>query len=279
MNYIRHLNKAFEKICEDERLTPFHISLYFSLFQYWNMARFRSPISISRYELMRASKIGSVNTYIRCIKQLDEWKYIRYQPSYNPQKGSLVYLYTFNTGSDNSKSTTEEKSTDNAISNTNEMQVIPSINNTNITNEGNNSNTFEQSQNNNSFKSSSNDMSGGNEKKEKSSGKKEKKHVTSSISPRAESRGEKQSTQSESRGRNPTAEQVKDHFAENKWLSIEAEKFFNHYESNGWLIGGRSPMKNWKAASRNWILNSQKFNNPKKQNINVTTTKNYNEPL
>lgn len=266
MNYIRHLNKAFEKICEDERLTPFHISLYFSLFQYWNMARFRSPISISRYELMRASKIGSVNTYIRCIKQLDEWKYIMYKPSYNPQKGSLVYLYTFNTSSDNTISTTEEKSTDDTTGNANETQVIPSINNTNITNEGNNSNTSEQSKNNNSFKSSSNDIHSGKEKKEKSSDKKEKVNSKSSA-------------ESESRGRNPTAEQVKDHFAENKWLPIEAEKFFNHYESNGWLIGGRSPMKNWKAASRNWILNSQKFNNVKQKNTHVTTSKNYNEPL
>jgi len=267
MNYIRHLNKAFEKICEDERLTPFHISLYFSLFQYWNMARFRNPISISRDELMRASKIGSVNTYIRCIKQLDEWAYIKYQPSYNPQKGSLVYLYTFNTGNDNSKNTSDVKSTDNASGNANEIQVIPSINNTNITNEGNKSNTSDQSQNNNSFKSSSNDIHSGKEKKEKSSGKKEK-----AIS--------KPSAQSESRSRNPTAQEVKDHFAENKWLPIEAEKFFNHYESNGWLIGGRSPMKNWKAASRNWILNSQKFNNNSKtQKTHVTTSKNYNEPL
>lgn len=255
-NYIRHLNKAFEKICEDDRLTPFHISLYFSLFQYWNMARFRSPISISRDELMRSSKIGSVNTYIRCIKQLDQWSYIKYQPSFNPQKGSLVYLYTFNTSDDNGKSTTNNNKGDNTSGNANEMQVIPSINNTNKSNEGNNSNALEQPKNNNSHKSSSNDIPGKREKKEKekSSGKKEK-YI------------------------HPTAEEVKDHFAQNQWLSIEAEKFFNHYESNGWLIGGRSPMRNWKAASRNWILNGEKFNNTKPKNTDVTTAKNYNEPL
>ncbi|MCW3072884.1 MAG: hypothetical protein JWO44_2774 [Bacteroidetes bacterium] len=257
MNYIRHLNKAFEKICEDERLTPFHISLYFSLFQYWNMARFRSPISISRYELMRASKIGSVNTYIRCIKQLDEWQYIKYKPSYNPQKGSLVYLYTFNTSDDNSTTTGSGNAVRNAINNANKMQLSPSINTTNILNEENTLNTGAPAKNNNSKDSLS--KIAVNSKKEKSSGKKEKA-VSIQI-------------------QRPTALQVKEHFIENQWQAVEAEKFFNHYESNGWLIGGRSPMKNWKAASRNWILNSKKFNNTKTPNTHVTTEKNYNEPL
>lgn len=84
MNYIIHLNKTFVLFCKDEKLTPYHVSLYFSLFQYWNMAKFRSPISISRDELMRASKIGSVNTYFRNIKDLHAWNYIKHIPSYNP---------------------------------------------------------------------------------------------------------------------------------------------------------------------------------------------------
>ena len=36
---------------------------------------------------------------------------------------------------------------------------------------------------------------------------------------------------------------------------VEAEKFMNHYTSNGWLIGGKSPMKDWKASVRNWLIN------------------------
>jgi hypothetical protein len=30
------------------------------------------------------------------------------------------------------------------------------------------------------------------------------------------------------------------------------EKFFYHYEANGWMIN-KVPMKNWKAAYKNWI--------------------------
>ena len=83
------------------------------------------------------------------------------------------------------------------------------------------------------------------------------------------------------------------YFAEKDAPSEEAEKFFNHYESNGWLVGGKSKMKNWQAAARNWLLNSKKFNETKRSvtlslskslttkntNLNATTEKSYREPL
>ena len=36
---------------------------------------------------------------------------------------------------------------------------------------------------------------------------------------------------------------------------VESERFYNHYESNGWRVG-RNPMKDYKAACRNWLLNN-----------------------
>ena len=101
MNYIKHLSAVFEKMDADTRITPYHISLYMTLFRRWNLNFFRNPISVSRDELMRLSKIGSVNTYTKCLKQLDQFGYIQYIPSYNPHKGSLINLYTFSKGSDN----------------------------------------------------------------------------------------------------------------------------------------------------------------------------------
>ncbi len=121
MNYIKHLTAVFEIFEADNRLTPFHISLYISLFRCWNLNFFHNPISISRDEMMKMSKIGSVNTYIKCLKELHSWKYIRYEPSYNRQVGSMVYLYTF----------------DNSTDNAGEMPVIPSINNINRLNKTN----------------------------------------------------------------------------------------------------------------------------------------------
>ena len=82
----------------------------------------------------------------------------------------------------------------------------------------------------------------------------------------------------------PTLEQVKEFFKEKNKTELEAEKFFNHFESNGWLVGGKSKMKNWQAAARNWILNSEKFNTssngkPKPGNLNVNQNKDYSVPL
>ncbi|WP_068472084.1 hypothetical protein [Saccharicrinis aurantiacus] len=57
----------------------------------------------------------------------------------------------------------------------------------------------------------------------------------------------------------PPLEHIKIYFQQKAQSDSEAERFFNHYESNGWLVGGKSPMKDWKASARNWILNIQKF--------------------
>jgi hypothetical protein len=101
MNYIKHLASIFNVMDADIRITPFHFSLYMSLFRRWNQNYFNNPISISRDEIMKMSKIGSVNTYVKCLKELHQWNYIKYEPSYNKYKGSLVYLYTFDNSSDN----------------------------------------------------------------------------------------------------------------------------------------------------------------------------------
>ena len=100
MNYIRHLNGVLEKFATDERLRPTHISLYLALFQMWNAARFQNPLSINRTELMQISKIGSANTYTDCLKDLHAWGYVKYIPSFNPTKGSLVNLYRYDKGAE-----------------------------------------------------------------------------------------------------------------------------------------------------------------------------------
>jgi hypothetical protein len=87
--------------------------------------------------------------------------------------------------------------------------------------------------------------------------------------------------------------EVKMFFSEIKSNKIEAQRFFNYYESTGWKISGKTPIQNWKAAARNWILNSKKRKNSsqavsretsaplvqKTDNLKTTKNKNYNEPL
>ena len=105
MNYIHHMNNWFAKVQADERLYPSHISLYIALFQLWNANRFKNPLSVSRNELKSLSKIGSSNTYTKCIKDLHNWKYIEYKPSKNPIKGSEVNMFTFDKSSGDSSDT------------------------------------------------------------------------------------------------------------------------------------------------------------------------------
>ena len=100
MNYIRHLNGFFQCLEQDERMTAYHVSLYLSCFRLWNINRFKNPFPICRYEMMRLSRIGSANTYARCIKQLDEWGYIEYSPSANMHSGSMVSCIRFDIARD-----------------------------------------------------------------------------------------------------------------------------------------------------------------------------------
>lgn len=54
----------------------------------------------------------------------------------------------------------------------------------------------------------------------------------------------------------PTLEQVRDYFIERGHQDAvnESEKWMDYYISNGWRVG-KNPMKDWKAAIRNWMRN------------------------
>jgi len=60
----------------------------------------------------------------------------------------------------------------------------------------------------------------------------------------------------------PKLEEVMAYFHEINHKS-EADAFYDYFTSNGWKIGGRAPMKDWKAAARNWVRNSEKFGKKK----------------
>lgn len=60
--------------------------------------------------------------------------------------------------------------------------------------------------------------------------------------------------QDEKRFAKPTLEQVKQYCLERN-NNVDSERFINYYESNGWKVG-KSPMKDWKAAVRNWERSS-----------------------
>jgi hypothetical protein len=44
------------------------------------------------------------------------------------------------------------------------------------------------------------------------------------------------------------------------WIGKDVQSAFDHYESNGWKVGGRAPVKDWKAAARNCFRRNQTTN-------------------
>ena len=108
------------------------------------------------------------------------------------------------------------------------------------------------------------------EKKEKSSAKKEKREPDNFLT-----EGNHETI--------PTLQVVSTFFAEQHFPELEADKFFNYFQSNGWLVGGKTKMKDWQAAARNWMINFKRFNppvpTPKAHKLNTSKDKDYSEPL
>jgi hypothetical protein len=84
-------SKLIRAMAGDERLLATHINLFTAIFVSWQRSGFTNPFSVSRRKLMGCSKIASIATYHKCIKELNAYGYILYQPSFHPQKGSLIY--------------------------------------------------------------------------------------------------------------------------------------------------------------------------------------------
>ncbi|MGG7034972.1 MAG: transcriptional regulator [Flavobacterium sp.] len=287
MNYIKHLTGFFNRIALEDSINPTHISLYIAIFQRWNLSRFQNPVLISREEVMKISKIASLGTYHKCIRDLERLGYLEYSPSYNPYSGTAITMINFanspkkqseNRASTSSKNEVVKKSTTSKNEQVNEQVHIYNINNKTYTNNKN----IDIEKNENLTSSNFDKVKGKKKKEKKGSAQKKEKELMLDLSEPIRDSGKVEI---------PSLELVKEYFLFQHNTEFEAERFFNYYTSNGWLIGGKTKMEDWKASARNWMLNTPKFsaNAPKKPvlskendrayNLNVSTDKNYSEPL
>lgn len=253
MNYIKILTYFFEKASADRGFSPTHISVFMALFQYWNQSRFASSIQISRDEIMHLGKIQSKATYHKAMHYLHDQGYIDYQPSYNPLAGSRIVFFPQRTKppiKPVQKLTTKPVNEPYNKLYRNPKRITPSI-----------------------------PMD------------REKKEIQKSARLKntpleATVKKEKSSAQKE-KGIPPQQHQVEAYFASSGSTAQEAQRFFNHYTANGWLVGGKSPMVDWKASANNWISNSINFNGHGKHQdtssragqLSTRTDKSYIEPL
>ena len=86
------LTTFLQTIVPDKEMLPTHISLYVALHHCWTSCGAPASFHISRASLMRLSKIHSIATYHKCIKELQNKGHIIYRSSYHPVKGSEVQL-------------------------------------------------------------------------------------------------------------------------------------------------------------------------------------------
>lgn len=64
----------------------------------------------------------------------------------------------------------------------------------------------------------------------------------------------------------PTLEEVAA-YCQERGNNIEPQHFINYYDSCGWTVGKNKPMKDWKAAIRNWeSMRKQSFPQPSSDN-------------
>lgn len=234
---------------------------------------------------MRISKISSKATYHKCLKHLHALGYIKYEPSYNPFRGSHVIMFNFAADlkpqpKTSSKNEPFLESVGEQVVNKqntgNEQAVIPYINNTNIQNKSNESKHAHA----NSNEITNAVFSNGSVKEEEKSCAKKEEATDDLLMQRV------QEIATSLKSEKPDWEEIVNYFTRHEFVSTEAEKFFNYYESNGWLVGGKTPMVDWQAAAKNWMHKTQIFNqkptvmlSKTATNLVTTTNKNYAEPL
>ena len=75
----------------------------------------------------------------------------------------------------------------------------------------------------------------------------------------------------------PAIEIVKDYFSTIKGGDTDAECFYDHFTANGWKVSGKSSMKDWKAAARNWMRRKSEFSNTTQNQTNHETKRIYKD--
>jgi len=253
MNYIKHINGVLQQFNGDSRLNPTHISLYIALFQLWNIHHFPEVFFIAREEVMKKSKIGSIATYHRCLRNLNDWKYIDYLPSHNPYKGSEIKMFIFEISGEQDVNESE----------TSPEQVVnkPETSPEQVVNKPETSSEQALVSNINMIKHDLNMI------KHNLNMIKHNKNINKHAMPE-------------------NYFEVFNFFKNENKPEAEALQFFNYYQSKSWKVGDDTEMKSWKAVAKSWIRkfeSSKTFKDyPETSNqdyLKTNQNKDYGQPL
>ncbi|PJJ67345.1 hypothetical protein CLV73_1353 [Chryseobacterium geocarposphaerae] len=83
------------QITADQRLNVWHISLLLAIVKIAYIQNDNETIFVSRSKLMYQSHIKSIPTYHKYFKDLQNFGYIKYTPSYHPGYQSTIDFLNF----------------------------------------------------------------------------------------------------------------------------------------------------------------------------------------
>ncbi|WP_367867013.1 hypothetical protein [Pedobacter sp. WC2423] len=92
MENLQPLSCFFAAIKTDPRISVTHIGVFAALLQYWKEHGSNNPMYVFSHEIMPIAKISASATYHKSIKDLNDFGYLVYEPSFKRNKGSKVYL-------------------------------------------------------------------------------------------------------------------------------------------------------------------------------------------
>jgi hypothetical protein len=92
MKNVPEITEFMGRVQVDSRLGPLHISLYMAILYCWMVQGQNGPARVSARELMPLAKIAGLTPMYKYLRELHEFGYIVYQPSYNPVEKSKVFL-------------------------------------------------------------------------------------------------------------------------------------------------------------------------------------------
>lgn len=92
MNKEDKIDLFISSATKDCRINKGHVALYVTLIHFWKGQNCINPLRLFGQQVMPVAKISSNSTYHRLIKELHEFGYINYSPSYYKAKASLIYV-------------------------------------------------------------------------------------------------------------------------------------------------------------------------------------------
>lgn len=93
MDAVELLKAFFDKASKDARISIGHIGLFVTLLQCQMKQDVEGPLVAYAAEIMEVAKISSTATYHRLIRELNDYGYLRYEPSFFKGVGSKFFLF------------------------------------------------------------------------------------------------------------------------------------------------------------------------------------------